>query len=280
MFHLPIHATNHPANLEHALMSDSGNIQRKAASKRDWIGSPANSTNSANPANSANSSSSADAIGHRASAYPKAIDKLIAHFAQLPGIGRRSAERLAFHIVKSSTEDALALARAISDAKLAVRSCKVCWNLSDGESCEICEDARRDRATVLVVEQPKDLIWIEQTNMFKGVYHVLMGRLSPLEGIGPGDLTARALLERVADASLNCGGIAVHEVVLGLNPTVEGDGTAMYLSDRLRIIKAADTGEPIRVTRLARGVPAGSQLEYANKAVLADAIVSRQLMNP
>lgn len=212
------------------------------------------------------------------SAYPKAVDRLIARFAELPGIGRRSAERLAFHVLKSSKDDALALAKAISDAKLAVRNCRVCWNLSDQDVCEVCDDPKRDRATVLVVEQPKDLISIEQTGMFRGIYHVLMGRLSPLDNIGPGDLTVQALIERVQDPSHNCGGVAIREIVLGLNPTVEGDGTAVYLGERLReAAQQAGAGE-VRVTRLARGVPTGSQLEYANKAVLADAIQCRQAM--
>lgn len=211
--------------------------------------------------------------GSRNSAYPKAVDRLIARFAELPGIGRRSAERLAFHILKNPKEDALALAKAISDAKVAVRSCRVCWNLCDEDECEVCADPKRDRATVLVVEQPKDLISIEQTGMFRGIYHVLMGRLSPLDNVGPGDLTVQALIDRVQDASKNCGGVAVQEVVLGLNPTVEGDGTAMYLGERLH-----EAGSSVRVTRLARGVPTGSQLEYANKAVLADAIQCRQPM--
>lgn len=210
------------------------------------------------------------------SAYPKAVDRLIARFAELPGIGRRSAERLAFHVLKGSKDDALALSKAISDAKLAVRNCRVCWNLSDQDTCEVCDDPKRDRATVLVVEQPKDLISIEQTGMFRGIYHVLMGRLSPLDNIGPGDLTVQALIERVQDPAKNCGGVAIREVVLGLNPTVEGDGTAVYLGERLRELSTPDG--PVRVTRLARGVPTGSQLEYANKAVLADAIQCRQAM--
>ncbi len=211
------------------------------------------------------------------SAYPKVVDRLIERFAELPGIGRRSAERLAFHVLKGSKDDALALAKAISDAKVAVRNCRVCWNLSDQDTCEVCDDVKRDRGTVLVVEQPKDLISIEQTGMFRGIYHVLMGRLAPLDNIGPGDLTVQALIERVQDPSKNCGGVAVREIVLGLNPTVEGDGTAVYLGERLREA-AREAGGEVRVTRLARGVPTGSQLEYANKAVLADAIQCRQAM--
>lgn len=215
------------------------------------------------------------------SAYPKVVDRLIERFAELPGIGRRSAERLAFHVLKGSKDDALALAKAISDAKVAVRNCRVCWNLSDQDTCEVCDDPKRDRGTVLVVEQPKDLISIEQTGMFRGIYHVLMGRLSPLDNIGPGDLTVQTLIERVEDPAKNCGGVAIREVVLGLNPTVEGDGTAVFLGERLREIRVGggvggEGVDRVRVTRLARGVPTGSQLEYANKAVLADAIQCRQ----
>lgn len=231
----------------------------------------------------------------KAGAYPRAVDRMIGLLSQLPGIGRKSAERLAFHIIKSSREDALALASAIRDAKVHVRNCATCWNLCDADVCDICADPRRDRSLVLVVEQPKDLISLEQSGMFKGVYHVLMGRLSPLDGVGPSDLTIAALLERVRDASKNCGGVPVREVVLGLNPTVEGDGTAVYLGEKVASIRVdvragaqvgggggasggGRAGERVRVTRLARGVPTGAQLEYVNKAVLADAIMSRQPM--
>lgn len=207
--------------------------------------------------------------GKRAPAYPKPVDRLIAEFARLPGIGRRSAERLAFHILKAANDEALALARAIEAVKKTVRHCRVCWNLADADLCEVCADESRDRATVLVVEQPKDLIALEQTGMYRGLYHVLMGRLSPLEGVGPSELTIASLIERLLDPAKNVGGVRVAEIILGLNPTVEGDGTALYLADQLK-----DKG--VRVTRLARGLPTGSQLEYANKAVLADAIQCRQ----
>lgn len=208
----------------------------------------------------------------RTPAYPEPVDRLIQEMATLPGIGRRSAERLAFHILKCDEPTAMKLARAIVDVKKAVRHCRICSNLSDGEVCAVCADDRRDRGLVMVVEQPKDLIALEQTGMFRGVYHVLMGRLSPLDGIGPGDLTIPDLLRRLDDPSANAGGIAVREVVLGLNPTVEGDGTALYLMQETR-------GRNIKVSRLARGLPTGSQLEYANKAVLADAIEGRQAVD-
>jgi recombination protein RecR len=205
----------------------------------------------------------------RGPAYPKAVDRLIAEFARLPGIGRRTAERLAFYILKSDEPTALSLAQAVIDVKKTVRHCDVCYNLSDSSLCEICRDENRDRTLVLAVEQPKDLIALEQTGMYRGLYHVLMGRLSPLEGIGPDELTIPRLMERISHPEANPGGVGVREVILGLNPTIEGDGTGMYLSEQLR-----ERG--IRVSRLARGLPTGSQLEYANKAVLADAIQGRQ----
>lgn len=201
--------------------------------------------------------------------YPKAVDRLIDAFASLPGVGRRSAERLAFHILKSDEPGAMALAHAIEAVKKTVRHCDVCWNLSDSALCPICSDETRDRALVLVVEQPKDLIALESTGMYRGLYHVLMGRLSPLDAIGADELTVAALLERVDHPRKNPGGVAVKEIVLGLNPTVEGDGTALYLTEQLR-------SRGVKVSRLARGLPSGGQLEYANKAVLADAILGRQ----
>jgi recombination protein RecR len=215
------------------------------------------------------STNSDSAPGAKSHAYPKAVDRLIAEFAALPGIGQRSAERLAFHMLKSEVPRALALARAIEDVKRDVRHCAACWNLSDTDLCPICADAARDRGIILVVEQPKDLISLEHTGMYRGLYHVLMGRLSPLDGVGLDDLTVPDLLRRITHPETNPGGVRVREVVLGLNPTVEGDGTALHLAELLRA-----TG--VKVSRLARGLPSGSQLEYANKAVLADAILGRQ----
>jgi len=203
--------------------------------------------------------------------YPATVERLITEFARLPGIGRRSAERLAFHILKSQVPAAMALARAIQDVKETVRHCSVCYNLTDVDPCAVCADAGRDRSVVMVVEQPKDVIALEQTGMFRGLYHVLMGHISPLDGVGPGDLTVADLLERIDIPGSNPGGTPVREVVLGLNPTLEGDGTALYLAEQLK-------SRGIRITRLARGLPSGGQLEYANKAVLADAIQGRQSM--
>ncbi|MDX2131374.1 MAG: recombination mediator RecR [Planctomycetota bacterium] len=214
------------------------------------------------------STGSAPRAGSNA-AYPKAVDDLVAHFARLPGIGRRTAERLAFHVLKSDEAAAHALARAIDAVKSDVRHCDVCWHLSDASRCAICGDERRDRTRVLVVEQPKDLIALEQSGMYRGLYHVLMGRLSPLEDIGPDELSIPSLLERLDHPERNPGGVAVREVILGLNPTLEGDGTTLYLADALR-------ARGVAVTRLARGLPSGQSLETANKAVLADAITGRQ----
>lgn len=212
--------------------------------------------------------------GPRSSAYPGALERLIEELGRLPGIGRKSAERMAFHVLVHDAESAGRLSKAVLDVKRAVKPCSVCFNLTDagGEGravCGVCADPRRDAGQVLVVEQPKDLIGLEQTGMYRGVYHVLMGHISPLDGVGPGDLTIGALLERLDHPECNPRGTPVREVILGLNPTIEGDGTGLYLADELR-------KRGVKVTRLARGLPAGSSLEFASKAVLADAIECRQ----
>ncbi len=201
--------------------------------------------------------------------YPPSVDRLIAEYARLPGVGRRSAERLALHTLKSTNAEALALADAIADVKKSIRHCTVCFNFAEGERCAICDDPRRDRAMVLVVEQPRDLIALEQTGMYRGIYHVLLGRISPLDSVGPEHLTIADLLARIDDPARNAGAVPVREVVLGLNPTLEGDGTALY-------IQSALASRGIAVSRLARGLPSGSSLEFASKAVLADAIEGRQ----
>ncbi len=207
-------------------------------------------------------------------AYPQAVRDLIEQLSKLPGIGSRSAERLAFHVLKSDMDSAMALSDAIALVKQTVGHCRVCFNLCDGEVCSICDDPQRDHGRVLVVEQPKDLIALEQTGMYRGLYHVLMGRLSPLDGVGPSDLTVGALVDRVrgSGSGSDSGSPVVVEVVLGLNPTVEGDGTALYLASELGKLG-------VTVSRLARGLPSGGSLEYANKAVLADAILGRQSMD-
>ena len=202
------------------------------------------------------------------SAYPDSVDRLIEEFASLPGIGRRSAERLAFHVLKSSKEQAMGLARAIDEVKSNVGHCRICWNLTDADPCQLCSDTRREHARVLVVEQPRDLIALEQTGMYRGGYHVLLGRLDPLAGVGEETITIDGLLRRVREPSSNANGESVEEVILGLNPDMEGDSTALLVAERLE-----EAG--VRVTRLARGLPSGSQIEFANPAVLADAIHGR-----
>lgn len=205
----------------------------------------------------------------RPAAYPAPVDHLIQELSRLPGIGRRSAERMAFHLLRADKPEAFRLAKAIRAVKESIAHCSICFNLTDRDPCPICADDRRDRRLVLVVEQPKDLIALEQTGMYDGLYHVLLGRLSPLDGIGPEDLTVQTLLGRIDRPEVNPGGISIEEVILGLNPTMEGDGTALYLGEAIR-------GRAVRISRLARGLPSGGQLEHANKAVLADAIHGRQ----
>ncbi|MCH8824544.1 MAG: recombination protein RecR [Planctomycetes bacterium] len=205
--------------------------------------------------------------------HPEPVERLIDELAKLPGIGRRSAERMTFHLLKATSEDAMRLSVAIKDIKTHVQHCQICSNLTDQQICHICAAPNRDASSVMVVEQPKDMISFEQTGTFKGVYHVLMGRLDPLGGIGPESLTIQSLISRIDDPSNNCRGVKIKEVILGLNPNMEGDSTALYLADQL-------TDRDVTVTRLARGLPAGSQLEYANSAVLTDAIQGRQPMSP
>jgi recombination protein RecR len=204
-------------------------------------------------------------------ANPEPVERLIAELVKLPGIGRRSAERIAFFILKSKKEEAMGLARAIGDVKEKVRHCSICYNLTDVDPCRICAAPARNGGMVMVVEQPRDVISLEQTGLFKGVYHVLTGQLDPLSGVQAEDLTIKPLLDRVEHPERNCRGVKVEEVILGLSPTLEGDSTALYLAEEL-----GQRG--VRVTRLARGLPAGSQLEYAGAAVLADAIEGRQAM--
>ncbi|MCE9620152.1 MAG: recombination mediator RecR [Planctomycetes bacterium] len=206
------------------------------------------------------------------SAQPEPVTRLVDELSRLPGVGRRTAERLAFHLLKSTREEAMRLSKAIADVKTDVHHCSVCWNLTDGDPCSICADARRDASMVMVVEQPKDLWNLEQTGMFRGVYHILMGRLSPLEGVGADSLTANDLLRRVREASKNARGVKVTEVILALNPDMEGDSTGLYLAEPLQSLG-------VQVTRLARGLPAGSQIEFANRAALADAVAGRRPMS-
>lgn len=209
----------------------------------------------------------------RSLGYPAPVAALIDELARLPGIGRRSAERLALHLLKAPAQTAQALAHAIGGVKASIRNCDVCANLTESKVCSICADAKRDPATVLVVEQPRDLLALESTGTYRGVYHVLLGCLAPMDGIGPESLTVAELLARITDAAQNAQGQAVAEVILGLNPTLEGDGTSLYLTAQMNAINPR-----IKITRLARGLPAGAPLQLAPKGVLADAISGRTVI--
>ena len=203
---------------------------------------------------------------------PEPVRRLLDNLTKLPGIGKRSAERIAFYIIKDGQQTALDLSTAISDVKKRVVCCDICNNIADSAPCLICQDESRDASVVLVVEQPKDLIRLEATGMYKGVYHVLSGRIDPLAGVEATDLTVDTLLSRVDRAELNSRRIPIKEIILGLNPNLEGDSTSLYLASELE-------ARSIKVTRLARGLPSGSQIEYANTQVLADAIAGRKLMD-
>ena len=197
--------------------------------------------------------------------FPPALENLVEHFAKLPGIGKKSAQRLAFHILSLSDGEAAAFAAAITDAKQAIHCCPVCQNLTDGEGpCPICASPRRDQSVVCVVADPKDVVAMERAREYSGVYHVLHGVISPMNHVGPDDLHIRALLDRV-----NTGG--VKEVIMATNPDTEGEATAMYLS---RILKPFD----VKITRLAYGIPVGSHLEYADDATLMRALEGRREM--
>ena len=191
-----------------------------------------------------------------------AIAKLVEAFADLPGIGRKSAERLAYHVLRMPIGKAVAFAQAIRAVKENLRPCKICFNLAEGEQCDICLNPRRNQTILCIVEQVRDLLALEQAGRYQGLYHVLQGRISPLEGIDAGKLTIDALVERV-----NRG--AFHEVIMGTNPNVEGDATALVITQRL-------AGLPINFTRLARGLTVGGALEHANQEMLAAALSGRQ----
>ncbi|MBC7856299.1 MAG: recombination protein RecR, partial [Pirellulaceae bacterium] len=196
--------------------------------------------------------------------YTQSIQNLMNQLARLPGVGMRSAERIAFHLLKQKPEDALQLAEAIRDVKTRIRNCSTCFNLTEQDPCSICADPSRDQGLVCVVEQPKDLLALESAAMFRGVYHVLLGRISPLEGSEPADLTIGHLMERLASG-------VVREIIMGTNPNMEGDGTALFIQETV-----AAKFPQVQITRLARGLPAGSNIEYANRNILADAINGRQ----
>jgi recombination protein RecR len=192
----------------------------------------------------------------------ESVSRLIDEMAKLPGIGRKSAERIAYHILRVHKTEALGLADAIRNVKENVRYCRICYNLAETEECAICRDPSRDRRLLCVVEQPRDLMALEQAGAYKGMYHVLLGRIAPLEGIGPDQLTIGPLVERI-----RAGQFA--EIIMGTNPTLEGDGTALYIANQL-------AGVSVSITRLARGITTGSVLEFANKEILSDALSGRQ----
>jgi recombination protein RecR len=200
--------------------------------------------------------------------YSPAVENLVAQLTRLPGIGQRTAQRLAFHILQRPAEEALALAAALAEVKERVRFCRECGNLTEDETCAICLDARRDHGTICVVEQPVDVVSLERTHEYRGLYHVLGGALSPIDGVEPADLRIDELLRRV-DAN------GVQEVVLATNPTMTGEATAAYLADRLHNLGG---GDRVRVTRLASGLPVGGDLEYADEVTLGRALSGRREM--
>jgi recombination protein RecR len=191
-----------------------------------------------------------------------AIGQLVRELGKLPGIGPKTAERLTHFLLAADRRQVLALADALRGIKEHVHPCRECYNLAEDELCDICADSRRDRTLVCVVEQPRDLSALERAGTYRGVYHVLQGRLAPLDNIGPEQLTVEALLQRVLRGG-------VQEVIMATNPTLEGDGTALYISNLLG-------GTGVRITRLARGLPSGSVLEFANNQMLADALEGRR----
>lgn len=192
-----------------------------------------------------------------------AIDRLAAAFAKLPGIGPKSAERITHFLLADDREVAIEIGNALRDVSEKVRPCRECFNLTEGGLCKVCNDVRRDRTTVCVVETPRDLMMLERVGTYRGVYHVLGGRLAPLDNCGPEKLTADALLRRVQRGE-------IQEIILATNPTLEGDGTALYVSNLL-----ANSG--VKITRLARGLPSGASLELANMQMLCDALDGRRV---
>jgi recombination protein RecR len=205
----------------------------------------------------------ADVCRHNSAVVSPAVDNLVAQLTKLPGVGQRTAQRLAFHLLSRPKAEALSLAEAIQDVKERVRFCDECGNLTEDERCGICRDARRDHALICVVEQPQDLVSLERTHEYRGLYHVLGGSLSPIDGVEPEHLRIDELLKRVERNG-------VQEVVLATNPNMTGEATAAFLADRLR--------GKVRVTRLASGLPVGGDLEYADEVTLGRALTGRREM--
>jgi recombination protein RecR len=198
------------------------------------------------------------------SGYTESLNRLIEELGKLPGIGPKSAERIAFYLLKAPPVQVLKLADAIRDLKEKIKRCKICFNFSEQDVCQICSDPRRDKSIICVVEQPKDVISLEKTGTCKWVYHVLGGHIAPLEGVEPGDLTIKELVERVTTGD-------VKELIMATNPNMAGDGTSLYISSLLR-------GIDVKITRLARGLPTGTTIEFASGKMLSDAIAGRQTL--
>ena len=194
--------------------------------------------------------------------YTESMTRLVEAFGRMPGIGQRTAERLTYYVLRAPREEMEQLAQTIRDVKEMVRHCSQCHNITEADPCKICADTRRDHSLVCVVEEPKDLFAMEATGNFRGVYHVLMGRIAPLDDVGPEALTVESLVERVRAGE-------VKEVILATNPNLEGDGTALFIAKRLSAMGA-------RVTRLARGLASGSHIEHANPVILSDALANRR----
>jgi len=199
------------------------------------------------------------------SKFIPSIDQLIGEFSKLPGVGRKTAQRLAFYVIDMDHSDAVQFSEAILDVKRKVRYCEKCFNITEDEICEICRDVKRDHSMICVVESPRDLIAIENSKEYHGLYHVLHGFISPMEGIGPNEIKIRELLIRLQSEE-------VSEIILATNPTIEGEATAMYIS---KILK----GLEIKLSRLAHGIPVGGDLEYADEVTLAKAIEGRRNLN-
>jgi recombination protein RecR len=194
------------------------------------------------------------------------VNRLITELSKLPDIGQRTAQRLAFHLLRAGEQDALGLANAIREVKERIGLCELCFNLSEGPRCEICQDMRRDRSVICVIEEPADVIPIERTHEYRGVYHVLGGALSPIDGIDPEDLKITELVGRVREGE-------VTEVVIATNPTTSGEATAFYIAEALRELE-----REVSVTRLASGLPMGADLEYADEVTLGKALTGRRAL--
>ena len=198
------------------------------------------------------------------SKFIPSINKLIDEFSRLPGIGKKSAQRLAFYVINMEQSDAYSFAESILEVKRKIKYCEKCFNITESELCDICSDQKRDKTLICVVESPRDLIAIENTKEFHGYYHVLHGAISPMDGIGPNEVKIRELILRLQEDDTN-------EIIIATNPTIEGEATAMYISKLLK-------GTDIKVTRLAHGIPVGGDLEYADEITLAKAIEGRRTL--